>query len=62
MNIRKFEQEGDIELAVNLVQKSKGLKRCRDLAQVHAEKAIDAIMMLGKGYTSLFMMYRYLCG
>jgi solanesyl diphosphate synthase len=44
---RKFEQEGDIELSVNLVQKSKGLKRCRDLAQVHAEKAIDAIMMLG---------------
>lgn len=43
---RKFEYEGDVEHALELVQKSNGLKLCRELAQVHAEKAIEAINTL----------------
>lgn len=44
---RKFESPGDIELAVELVQKSSGLHLCKQLAQVHVEKAIEAISILG---------------
>ena len=43
---RKFETPGDIEEALGYVVKSAGLARSRDLAQVHAEKAIDAITRL----------------
>ena len=43
---RKFESPGDIEEAFELVQRSSGLARTRDLAQVHAEKAIEAITRL----------------
>jgi geranylgeranyl pyrophosphate synthase len=43
---RKFESPGDVDEALSLVQQSNGLKRCRDLAQVHAEKAIEAIQIL----------------
>ncbi len=43
---RKFEYEGDVEHALELVQKSNGLKLCKELAQVHAEKAIEAISTL----------------
>lgn len=44
---RKFEIPGDVDEALILVQKSDGLKRCKELAQVHAEKAIEAIEVLG---------------
>jgi geranylgeranyl pyrophosphate synthase len=40
---RKFEGPGDIDEALNLVQKSKGLEMTKKLAQVHAEMAIEAI-------------------
>lgn len=43
---RKFELPGDVDEALSLVQRSQGLQRCRDLAQVHAERAIEAIMTL----------------
>jgi geranylgeranyl pyrophosphate synthase len=43
---RKFEVVGDVEEALQLVLKSDGLQRCKNLAQVHAEKAIEAIMVL----------------
>ncbi len=43
---RKFESPGDIDEALSWVQRSNGLQRCRDLAQVHAEKAIEAIQVL----------------
>jgi geranylgeranyl pyrophosphate synthase len=43
---RKFDSPGDVDEALSLVSKSQGLKRCRDLAQVHAELAIDAIKNL----------------
>ncbi|KAJ1421278.1 isoprenoid synthase domain-containing protein [Ochromonadaceae sp. CCMP2298] len=43
---RKFENEGDVDEALRLVQRSNGLQRCRDLAQVHVEKAIEAIHVL----------------
>ncbi len=43
---RKFELPGDVDEAVAFVKQSKGLERSRDLAQVHAEKAIDAIQVL----------------
>jgi geranylgeranyl pyrophosphate synthase len=44
---RKFELPGDVDEALSLVQRSQGLKRCRELAQVHAEKAIESILLLG---------------
>ena len=44
---RKFESPGDVDEALFLVQKSKGLQRTKDLAQVHAELAIKAINSLG---------------
>lgn len=44
---RKFELPGDVDEALALVRQSQGLQRCKDLAQVHAEKAIEAIDALG---------------
>eukprot|EP01041_Mallomonas_annulata_P001084 gene1084-2114_t len=41
---RKFEAPGDIESAVALVARSQGLVRTKQLAQVHSEIAIDAVM------------------
>lgn len=43
---RKFDLPGDVDEALALVQRSQGLQRCRNLAQVHAEKAIEAISVL----------------
>jgi geranylgeranyl pyrophosphate synthase len=43
---RKFEYPGDVDEALRLVQQSDGLKRCKDLAQVHVERAIEAIQVL----------------
>jgi geranylgeranyl pyrophosphate synthase len=43
---RKFDSPGDIDEALTLVSRSQGLARCRDLAQVHAELAIEAIKSL----------------
>lgn len=43
---RKFEIEGDVELAVEYVRKSDGIERTKDLAQVHVEIAIGAISQL----------------
>lgn len=44
---RKFESPGDVDEALAIVQQSNGLKKCRDLAQVHVEKALEAIYILG---------------
>ena len=43
---RKFESPGDIDEALALVQQSNGLQRCKSLAQVHAERALEAINIL----------------
>ncbi|KAF8522830.1 terpenoid synthase [Gautieria morchelliformis] len=43
---RKFDQEGDIELARELVRRSSGVERTRDLARTHAEKAREALDLL----------------
>lgn len=43
---RKFKEDGDVERAVELVFKSKGIERTKDLARVHAEKGMDAILEL----------------
>lgn len=43
---RKFDYPGDIDEALELVKNSAGLQRCKDLAQVHAEQAIEAIQVL----------------
>ncbi|KII93947.1 hypothetical protein PLICRDRAFT_49942 [Plicaturopsis crispa FD-325 SS-3] len=40
---RKFEQEGDVELARDLVRRSSGVERTRDLARAHAEKAREVL-------------------
>jgi len=44
---RKFESPGDVDEALALVNKSQGVKRCKQLAQVHAEKAIEAVQAIG---------------
>jgi len=43
---RKFREEGDVERAVDMVRQSNGIQRTKDLAQVHADLAIDAILEL----------------
>lgn len=44
---RKFESPGDIDTALKLVLASQGLKKCRELAQIYAEKAVEAVELLG---------------
>jgi len=44
---RKFESPGDVDEALELVNRSRGLQRCKQLAQVHAEKAIEAVQAIG---------------
>lgn len=41
---RQFANEGDIELAMQLVQKSDGIEMTRNLALTHCKKAIEAAM------------------
>ena len=43
---RKFREEGDVARALELVRRSDGIERTKDLAQVYAELAVDAIMQL----------------
>ncbi|KAJ7150337.1 terpenoid synthase [Mycena filopes] len=44
--LRKFEQEGDVELARDLVRRSSGVERTRDLARAHADKARELLQGL----------------
>lgn len=41
---RKFRNDGDVATALDLVRKSNGIQRSKDLALVHAELAMDAIL------------------
>ncbi|KIJ53749.1 hypothetical protein M422DRAFT_154939 [Sphaerobolus stellatus SS14] len=43
---RKFDQPGDVELARELVRRSSGVERTRELAQSHADKAMEALELL----------------
>lgn len=43
---RKFQNDGDVDAAIEYVHKSDGIQRTQNLAQVHAELAVDAIMQL----------------
>lgn len=43
---RKFQQEGDVELARDLVRRSSGVERTRDLARMHADKAREVLAPL----------------
>ncbi|EGO31135.1 hypothetical protein SERLADRAFT_444711 [Serpula lacrymans var. lacrymans S7.9] len=43
---RKFEKEGDVELARDLVRRSSGVERTRDLALAHADKAREVLGLL----------------
>ncbi|KAJ7204471.1 terpenoid synthase [Mycena pura] len=43
---RKFEKEGDVELARDLVRRSSGVARTRDLARAHSEKARELLRLL----------------
>jgi len=43
---RKFQQEGDVELARDLVRRSAGVERTRDLARRHADKAREVLALL----------------
>jgi len=44
---RKFRQEGDVEQTCEMVKQSNGMERTKELAQVHAELAMDAALQLG---------------
>lgn len=44
---RKFELPGDVDEALVLVQQSQGVERCKRLARVHAEMAIEAVLSIG---------------
>ena len=56
---RKFELPGDVDEALAYVKQSKGLERSRELAQLHAEKAIDAIQMLEPSLLGM-LLFRWL--
>jgi len=43
---RKFRNEGDVDAAIDFVHNSDGIQKTQNLAQVHAEIAVDAIMQL----------------
>ena len=43
---RKFEEPGDVEEALTLVNQSSGLSRAKGLAIAQADLALDAIMQL----------------
>ncbi|THH19376.1 hypothetical protein EW146_g1786 [Bondarzewia mesenterica] len=43
---RKFKHEGDVELARDLVRRSSGVERTRDLAKAHADKAKEILQLL----------------
>lgn len=43
---RKFRGEGDVERALELVERSGGLQRAKDLALVQAEMAMEAVLPL----------------
>jgi hexaprenyl-diphosphate synthase len=42
---RKFEKEGDVELARELVRRSAGVERTRMLAKRHADKAREIVSL-----------------
>ncbi|KAF8204299.1 terpenoid synthase [Mycena galopus ATCC 62051] len=44
--LRKFEQEGDVEMARDLVRRSSGVARTRELAKAHADKARELLQGL----------------
>jgi solanesyl diphosphate synthase len=43
---RKFREVGDVEKAVDIVFASNGIQKTKELAQVHAELAMDAVLQL----------------
>lgn len=43
---RKFKREGDVERSVELIGKTDAIQRSKDLALVHAELAVEAILEL----------------
>jgi geranylgeranyl pyrophosphate synthase len=43
---RKFKEAGDVDKAVELVFQSSGIERTKELARVHADYAMDALLML----------------
>lgn len=46
---RKFKSEGDVDHAVELVYKSSGIDRTKELARVHSELAMEAMLELDDG-------------
>ena len=41
---RKFKEEGDVEKSRELILKSQGIERTKELARTHAELAMEAIL------------------
>ena len=46
---RKFRSDGDVEKTVELVFKSNGIERTKELARVHSELAMEALLELDSG-------------
>ncbi|KAL7518038.1 hypothetical protein ACHAWX_002902 [Stephanocyclus meneghinianus] len=42
--LRKFKDEGDIDLALKCIREAEGVRRTKELAAVHAELAMDAVV------------------
>jgi geranylgeranyl pyrophosphate synthase len=42
--VRKFKDEGDIDLALRCIHEAEGVRRTKELAAVHAELAMDAVV------------------
>jgi solanesyl diphosphate synthase len=43
---RKFREEGDVEEAIHFMEQSRGMERSKELAEVHSEFAIQAVLQL----------------
>lgn len=58
---RRFEQEGDLEKAIALIQESQGIKRSRELATYHANQAVEHISELppSESHQALIDMTEY---
>jgi geranylgeranyl pyrophosphate synthase len=41
---RKFREDGDVETALDLIYRTDGIERTKELARIHAEKAMDAVL------------------
>jgi geranylgeranyl pyrophosphate synthase len=42
--VRKFKEDGDVDLSLRYIEEARGVRRTKKLAAIHAELAIDAVV------------------